>query len=221
MKKILIVSAALILSFGLLVSDGSAQGMAGKRYLAVSFGDMLPGNDDLNRVDDAVVQIRIVGNFPILQNLDLFALLGYGQAKGNIGTDFMESSSTTQRAEGGIVYQFFPGQAFNPFLRGTLGYVHLKSNNSDTQLGLPGFPPGGGTTDDFAYSIGGGIEAPFAEQFSASPSLTYRMVGDVDDFIAAININGWFNKVIFSGLEFAYGLNDGDFTYLGTVGFGF
>ena len=223
MKKILVLTAALFLTLGLLASDSSAQGLLGKRTLSVSFGNLLPGNDTVSSIDDAVVQLDVTCNFPILKHLDAFASAGYSQLKGRFGTDeVLASTSEQKRIDGGVAYQFFPGQEFNPYVKASVGYVSLDAANNATGKAIPPWLPiGGGTENDLAYSFGGGIEVPFAGQFAATPSFTYSAIGDADDFIGGVKVNGWFNQVIFAGAGVSYGFNEGDFTYAGTIGFGF
>ncbi|MHB8834123.1 MAG: outer membrane beta-barrel protein [Candidatus Methylomirabilia bacterium] len=221
MKKTLALTAALFMTLALCASDSFAQGLLGMRTLSVSYGNMFPGNDVLRRIDDASTQIGLKLNYPVLQNLDAFASLGYSQLKGNLPGENLESNLDTKRIDAGVAYQFFPGQAFNPFVRGSVGYVSKSgANNSDNQL-IPGFPEGDKAEGDVAYGIGGGIEVPFGGQFAASLGFDYAKAGDVDDFVGFVDMNGWFNKVLFAGLGFSYGINEGDFAYYTNIGFGF
>jgi len=221
MKKILALTAALFMSLTLSAANSWAQGLLGNRYLSVSFGNLFPGNDQLREIDDSVAQIGLDFNFPVTKNIDIFAAAGYSKLKGSLPGDFLESTSETARFDAGVAYQFFPGQAFNPFVRGRVGYVNVDAvNNSDGQ-GTTGLPVGGGNEGDVSYGVGGGIEVPFAGQFAASTGFDYKKAGDVDDFIGFVNMTGWFNKVLFAGLGFSYGLDQGDFSYNTSIGFGF
>lgn len=221
MKNILALTAALFMTLALFASDSSAQGLLGTRNLSVSYGNMFPGDDVLKRIDDAAMEIGLTLNYPVIKNLDVFASLGYSQLKGNLPGENMESNLDTKRIDAGVAYQFFPGQAFNPFVRGSVGYVSKSgANNSENQL-IPGFPAGDKAEEDFAYGIGGGIEVPFAGQFAASMGFDYKKAGDVDDFVGFVDMNGWFNKILFAGLGFSYGLEAGDFAYSTSIGFSF
>lgn len=220
MKKILALTAALIMTLALSASDSSAQGLLGMRTLSVSYGNVFPGNDVERKVDDALTQIGLTLNYPVLKNLDAFASLGYSQIKGTLPGDFLESTGEQKRVDAGVAYQFFPGQTFNPFVKGSLGYVSTDRVSSDNQA-IPRWPAGTGTENDLGYSIGGGIEVPFASQFAASVGFNYQKAGDFDDFVGFVDMNGWFNKVLFAGLGFSYGMNEGDFAYYTSIGFSF
>lgn len=221
MKKILALTAALFMTLALSASESGAQGLLGSRTLSVNYGYMFPGNDVVKKIDDAAMQIGLNLNYPVMTNLDVFASLGYSQIKGTLSGDLLESELRTKRVDAGVAYQFFPGQTFNPFVRGSLGYVSKDgSSNSENQL-IPGFPEGDKTENDFAYGIGGGIEVPFAGQFAASLGFDYLKAGDIDDFVGFVDMNGWFNKVLFATLGFSYGVEEGDFSYSTSLGFSF
>lgn len=231
MKKLLVMSAALFLTLGLLASQVSAQGLLGKRYMDLTFGHLLPSDTDLSKTDDTIVQIEAKLNYPVVKNLDVFAGLGFSQLKGNFVGDFRDVVVEKRRIEAGAAYQFFPGQQFNPFVQGTVGFVSRKTDNpaGDEDVDDGGVGIGveneiakkSGTDEDFAFSFSGGIEFPFGGQFSASPTFTYRQVGDVDDFVGGIGATGWFNQIIFAGVNVAYAFDAKDFSYSGTFGFGF
>ena len=220
MKKILALTAALFMTLALSASDSFAQGLIGKRTLAVSYGNTFPGDDVERKVDDALMQIGMTLNYPVIKNLDVFASLGYTQIKGTLPGDFTESTGEQKRVDAGVAYQFFPEQAFNPFVKGSLGYVSTDKVSSGNQS-IPRWPEGSGTKNELGYRIGGGIEVPFASQFAASVGFNYEKTGDFDDFVGFVEMNGWFNKVLFAGAGFSYGINEGDFAYNTSIGFGF
>jgi len=222
MKKILVGTATLLLTIGLLAPAGSAEGLFGKRYLSVGYGNLMPGDDRDKAFDDAVSTLRATVNFPVMEKLDAFASLGYAERKWYLDPTAgrFSYSAKTKRIDAGVAYQFFPEQAFNPFVRATIGYVSTDSDyDGESVLAEELFPKD--TQNDFAYSVGGGVEVPFAERFSAAPGLRYEKTGDEDDFLGGFEVTGWFNETIFAGLGFEYGFDKGDFSYLGTVGFSF
>ena len=221
MKKILALTAALFMSLALAASDSFAQGLLGTRHLSVAYGNMFPGDDVVKGIDDSVMEIGTTLNFPVIKNLDVFVSLGYSQIKGALPGETMESNLDTKRIDAGVAYQFFPGQSFNPFVRGSVGYVSKSGASNSANQTIPGFPTGDKAEGDVAYGIGGGIEVPFAGQFAANMGFDYASAGDVDDFVGFVGVNGWFNKVIFAGLGFSYGLEAGDFAYSTSIGFGF
>ena len=231
MKKLLVISAALFLSLGLLAAEASAQGLLGKRYMALTFGHLLPSDSDLSKTDDTIVQLEAKVNFPLIKNLDVFAGLGFSQLKGNFVGDFRDVTVEKRRIDAGAAYQFFPGEQFNPFLQGTVGYVSRKTDNpsGDEDIADGGAGLGiedqiakkSGTDDDLAFGFTGGVEIPFGQQFAVTPTFSYRQVGDVDDFVGGVGATGWFNQIIFAGMSVAYGFDAKDFSYAGTFGFGF
>lgn len=224
MKKILALTAALFMTLALSASDSFAQGLLGTRNLSVSYGNMFPGDAALKGIDDSVMGIGLTLNYPVIKNLDVFASLGYSQIKGQLPGETLKSNLDTKRIDAGVAYQFFPGQSFNPFVRGSVGYASKSGASNSANQVIPGFPKGDKAEGGVAYGIGGGIEVPFAGQFAASMGFDYAYAksgDDVDDFVGFVGVNGWFNKVLFAGLGFSYGLDQGDFAYATSIGFGF
>lgn len=231
MKKLLVMSAALFLTLGLPATQVSAQGVLGKRTMELSFGHLLPSDSDLSKTDDTIVQLEAKINYPVIRNLDVFAEIGFSQLKGNFVGDFRDVTVEKRRIEAGVAYQFFPGEQVNPFVQGSAGYVSRKTDNPAGDEDIADGGTGIGveneiakkseTEGDFAFSFTGGVEFPFGGQFSASPTFTYRQVGDADDFIGGVGATGWFNQIIFAGVNVAYAFDAKDFSYAGTLGFGF
>lgn len=221
-KKVLLAGTALLLMFGLLRSDAAAEGMLGKRYLALNLGQLVPGDDVVNKTDNGVMLIGARGNLPLTNNLDLFAAFGYSKMQGVPELEELILTVKTRELYAGAAYHFFPEQALDPFVEATIGWVRAEISNpfSSRQEFAKTFGEDG-TNDDFAFKFATGVEVPFAGQFSARPSAAYRQVGSQEDFGAALDVNGWFNKVFFVGLNISYWLDKGDLTYSEAIGFAF
>lgn len=213
MRRHLVLVAALAFALGVTAGGAMADegavtgGMLGKRHLSLTVGQLVPGDDIQRDKDDTILNLGANLNYPLHQNIDAFAAIAYTQMKGGLDAeDFTEI--VTKSAMVGALYHFFPGKAFDPFAKASLGWIQTDELGADLR-------------DDYTLRVGGGVEVPFAGQFAARPAVEYRQVDKADDVFGMLDVNGWFNEVLFVGLGAAYGLDQGDFIYSGSIGFSF
>ena len=188
----------------------NAQGLLGKRYVAVQVGQMNPGDDDVEDVDDSIFLLGGRFNTPVNPNVDAFFDLAYSKLEGDIGS--IDVESTAKEIIVGMNYYFSPNEDVNPFLSAAAGIVW-------TEVEVDGY--GDEDEDDFAFSIGGGAEVELNQQASIVPELSYVNVDDEDDVIAGVTLNYWFDESVFGNLGLGYGFDDGDITTFIGLGYGF
>lgn len=214
MKKTIIhITILAVLVLGVAVRPGSAQGLLGKRYIGFSISQMTPGDDFVKDIDDSILGLGGGINIPISTNIDAIFSLGYAKLEGGLmGVDV---EATSIALLGGLNYHFTPDKKVDPFVGIGAGLSKVKTETSYLGYELSD------DEDDFAISIGGGVEIDLNDKISLRPNIEYLNIGDKDDFALGIGLNMWFNESVFGSLSVSYALDEGDVFYSAGIGFGF
>ena len=129
MKEMYVRIAVLsVFVTALTVQSGIGQGLLGKRYVGFEIGQMIPGDDLLNDVDDSVLELGGGINIPVNPNLDTIVSLSYAKLEGDI--DGIDVEATAKGVLGGINYHFTPDQKANPFVGVRVGFVSTETEAS-------------------------------------------------------------------------------------------
>ena len=210
-ERIIHITITVVMVLGIA---GPAQGgLLGERYIGIQVSQTTPGNDDVKDIDDSILGLGGIINVPINTNVDAVFSLGYSKLEGElVGID---CEATSIGLLGGLNYHFTPDEKVDPFVGIAVGLVKTSAKASYLGYELSE------DQDDFALSIGGGIEIDLNDQISLRPNIGHFNVGGEDDFAAGVGLNVWFNKSIFGGLAVSYGFDEGDVSYSVGIGFGF
>lgn len=224
-KKTVLAALALLSVVGFSFSDASAQGMLGKGYIDIGLGQFLAGDDAVRNTDDGVMILGIEANYPVLKNLDVTISGSYNKLEGAPVDEQDVITIKTREVWAGATVHFQPDTALDPFVKVSVGYVGEDRANPYQDEGkfrsyIDTFGKDG-KDNFFGFGITAGVDVPFAGQFAARPAVAYRLVDDVDDFGAQVDFNGWFNKNFFAVLSIAYWAEDGDLTYMESLGYAF
>lgn len=212
MKKLFWLLLIIIFNF-IFLSNTFAQGLLGKRYIGFEVGQMTPGDEWVKDVDDSILFFGGGFNIPLDSNVDFGISIGYSKLAGS--WEGVDIESTAKSLTGSIAYQFKPEQQINPYITVMCGIV-----SSEAEFSIPGFSLRE-KDDDFAFSVGGGIEIELSSQSALRPNIDYVKVGDEDDFFMGLGLNFWFTDNVVGTLAIDYGFDEGDLYYGVGVGFGF
>jgi len=216
MKERLICVVALTVFVMFVAAPSFAKGLLGNRYTNGMLGQTTPGDDDLREFDDSIIYGMLYFNFAVNQNLDANASWRGSSMEGDIEQTNFEVN--TQTILGGIDYHFSPGSKMNPVVGVKVGYTFVEAKASASGYTEPsGFEE----DDDFAFSVGGGIEVDISDKTAIRPTIVYNKFGDEDDVAAGLGLNIWFTKDSFARLTTSYAFDNGDFSYAAGLGFGF
>ncbi len=214
MKKTIIhITILAVMVLGIAVRPGFAQGLLGERYIGFAISQTKPGDDFVKDIDDSILGLGGGINVPISTNVDAIFSLGYAKLEGGLmGVDV---EATSIALLGGLNFHFAPDKKVDPFVGIALGLVKTKAKASYFGYELSD------DEDNFATSIGAGVEIDLNDKMSLRPNIAYSKIGDEDDFALGIGLNMWFNESVFGSLSASYALDEGDVYYSAGIGFGF
>ena len=206
-----IIIVIVVVGIFLCTYSARAQGLLGKRYAGFMIGQTNPGDNDVERIDDAILELGAEVNIPINPNADVNFSTSYAKLDGEVAR--IDVEATAIGLLGGINYHFSPERNINPYIGVDAGIVRRDVEVS-----------GSGNDEDetdFAFSLGGGMEIDLSPQVALRPSMGYSRVGDDDDIHTGISLSYWFNQNVFGLVGLSYAFDEGDLTYGVGLGMGF
>lgn len=186
----------------------NAKGLLGKHYIEFQIGQLNPGDDDVENIDDSIFFLSGKYNNPFNPNVDTFIKFEYFRLEEEISSgDYKESTSIDAMA--GINYQFRPKEEVNPFLNVSVGmeWTKVEINNQDSD------------ETDSAFSVGGGVEVELNQRTSLVPELVYIKVNGDADVSVGTSINYGIHEGLFGSFGIRYEFEQENILY--SVGLGF
>ncbi len=172
----------------------------GSRYIGANIGQVRPGDDFLRRIDDSAAHYEAVFRTPVNENTDFILSAGRRRLDGELEGRIRNIKGTETSIDGRLAYHFLPGERFNYFAEGGIGWAEAELEFEGDKV----------KDDAFGIIAGGGIEYIIGELYpepvmSVIAGLRYHSISE-DDIIAGIDFNVWLNSrfLLTAGAEHAF-----------------
>jgi len=176
-------------------------GILGKRLIGASIGQVEPGDDYLNDVDDSVVSYGVNLRLPVNANLDVIAGMSQSQLEGDdpFTGESIEADGTSLQI--GVQYQFSPGEKINPNIAVGFGRV-------DVDVEVDGVSA---DDDDTGGFLQAGVEFGLQDNVSLNVGAVYTTeIFDEDDFSGAAALNIWATEQVLLSVGASYSFDSED-----------
>ena len=122
------IAVLCVLFLAFVAQPALGEGRLGKRYIGFTIGQVVPGDEEIEEVDDSILQLSAGINLVASPNVDVPITFQFVKMEGEmLGVD-VEATGT--HAGIGINYHFSPGNTVNPYISVEVGYASMEAEAS-------------------------------------------------------------------------------------------
>tara|TARA_Y100001970_G_C14005492_1_gene735628 strand:+ start:223 stop:918 length:696 start_codon:yes stop_codon:yes gene_type:complete len=227
MKNLFILALCAICIGHLFSNRLSASGLLGKRYMGVSIGFLIPGDNADSEYDNFWSGYGGIINLPFNKNIDGHLTLRTIAGEGNILNENIKT--TYQLIDGSLIYSLSPNQKTNPFLKiarhtqsANVKYTETSTSLSDS---TKGYSLGFGA--EFLYEpsdlskkmlFGLLLSKKISNKMTVKPEINYFNYDDIDPYIiSSISIIAWFTEKISIDTKLEYSLKNSNIYFISSL----